>query len=134
MSPESQPSTSLSVLDAPEEEILLLGILGFLSHQSQRKSHLFLEPLRRSVFSFTLPSRWSTDVPFSAGAFKRRSGPTVGFLTKTMSRHDSKIVVLFPVALLYKAVALRGFTSALLQTNSSRHFQHPLSACIPSSP
>ncbi|NWR24790.1 ZMAT4 protein, partial [Emberiza fucata] len=54
MSPESQPSTTLSVLAAPGEEILLLDILGFLSHQSQRKSHLFLDPLGRSTFSFTV--------------------------------------------------------------------------------
>lgn len=34
MSPESKPSTAPSVLDAPGEDILLLGILEFLSHQS----------------------------------------------------------------------------------------------------
>lgn len=51
-----------------------------------------------------------------------------------MSHHDGEVVVIFPVALLYKVVALRGFMPSLLLMNSSSHFQHPLSACIPSSP
>lgn len=75
MSPESQPSTALSVLDAPGEDVLLLDILGFLSHQSQRKSHLFLDPSRKSTFSFAVTAQMEHRCPVPCRCFQEEKWP-----------------------------------------------------------